>query len=183
MTADEAAEAMAREVTSGSGATDDAELDRFWQVARVRAKLNRLQVYFGPNALDSLRPPAWAFGATSEQADELLGLVLAGTKTATAGALWDYEHEGEEIPRVGDLAILLDGGGQPRALVAMTDVRVVPFDGVGAEHAYAEGEGDRSLAFWREVHERFFTEVATHDKGFAPDMPIVCETFAVLYQT
>ena len=40
-------------------------------------------------------PDAWAFGATSEQADELLGLVLAGTKTGTASSLWDYEAEGE----------------------------------------------------------------------------------------
>ncbi len=179
----DSAEAMAREVTSGSGATDDAELDRFWQVARVRAKLNRLQVYLGPNTMDSLRPPAWAFGVTPTQADALLALVLDGTKTATAGALWDYEHEGEDVARVGDLAILLDGGGQPRALIGVTGVRVVPFREVSAEHAYAEGEGDRSLAHWRAVHEQFFTEVATHGKGFSLDMPVVCETFEVLYQT
>ena len=61
-------------------------------------------------------------------------------------------------------------------------VEVVPFDEVDEEHAYLEGEGDRSLEYWREVHERFFTEHATHDRGFATDMPIVCERFRVAYQ-
>ena len=34
----------------------------------------------------------------------------------------------------------------------------VPFDEVSKEHAYKEGEGDRSLAYWRDVHEDFFAE-------------------------
>ena len=58
----------------------------------------------------------------------------------------------------------------------------MPFDEVDEEHAYLEGEGDRSLEYWREVHERFFTENATHDRGFAPDMPVVLERFRVVYQ-
>lgn len=159
----------------------EAELSAFWEIARVRGNLNRLNVYTGPTPLDSLRPPDWSFGATPEQADALLALVLDGTKTATAGALWDYEAAGEELPEPGDLAIITDSGGHPRALIAITDVRVVAFDEVTEEHAHAEGEGDRSLAYWREVHERFFTEHATHDKAFATDMPVVCETFRVLH--
>lgn len=35
-------------------------------------------------------------GGTPEQADRLLALVLDGTKTATASALWDYEAGGED---------------------------------------------------------------------------------------
>ena len=93
-------------------------------------------------------PDAWAFGATSEQADELLGLVLAGTKTGTASSLWDYEAEGEPLPTAGDPSILLDGRGEPRAVIRTTDVHVAPFCEVGAGHARAEGEGDRSLAHW-----------------------------------
>ncbi len=159
----------------------EAELQAFWEVARVRGNLNRLGVYTGPTPLDSLRPPDWSFGGTAEQADELLALVLDGTKTATASALWDYEAEEEELPQAGDLAIITDGGGHPRALIAVTDVQVVPFDQVTAEHAYAEGEGDRSLEFWREVHERALTEYRSHDRPFAQDQPVVCETFRVLH--
>src|SRR5690349_54254 len=97
--------------------------------------------YFGPTPREVLCPPAWAFGGTPELADELLALVLAGTKTATAGALWDYEAADEQLPEVGALNILLDGGGRPRALIEITAVAVAPFDQVDAEHAALEGEG------------------------------------------
>ena len=156
-------------------------IDAYWQVARMRAKLNPSGYYTGERPLGLLPPPAWAFGATPEQADELLALVLSGTKTATAGALWDYEAEGEELPTPGALGIVTDGRGVPHALVVTTQVETVPFDKVSAEHAYLEGEGDRSLATWREVHERFFTEHAAHGHGFSADMPVVLQRFAVLY--
>ncbi len=156
-------------------------IDSFWQVARMRAKLNPTGYYTGERPLGAFPPPAWAFGATPEQADELLALVLSGTKTATAAALWDYEAEGEEIPTPGMLGIVTDGRGVPHALVVTTRVEVVPFSEVSDEHAYLEGEGERTLATWREVHERVFTEHAAHGRGFSPDMPVVLQRFAVLY--
>ena len=158
------------------------DVEAFWNLARFHAKLNAAPTYFGPTTLEVLPPPAWSFGATSEHADELLRLVLEGTKSATASALWDFEAEGEDLPEAGSLSIILDGAGHPHALIETTDVTVVPFDEVDEEHAWLEGEGDRSLAHWRDVHERFFTEHASHDRGFAPDMPIVLERFRVIYQ-
>ena len=147
----------------------------------MRAELTPTGYYTGERPLGSLRPPAWAFGATPEQADELLALVLSRIKTATSGALWDYEAEGEELPTPGALGIVTDGRGVPHVLVVTTQVEIVPFDEVSAEHAYLEGEGDRSLVTWREVHERFFTEHAVHSHGFSRDMPVVLERFTVLY--
>ncbi|MET0468737.1 MAG: ASCH domain-containing protein [Aeromicrobium sp.] len=157
------------------------QIDAFWSAARHQTRTNPVPGYLGTYAGEALSPPAWAFGATPEQADALLDLVLDGTKTATAGAQWDYEHEDEPLPRVGDLAIVLDSAEHPRALIEVTRVDVVPFDRVDAEHARLEGEGDRSLEHWRAVHEAFFTEHATHDRGFSPDLPVVLERFRVLY--
>jgi len=162
--------------------SDRSAVDAFWELARFHAKLNTAPSYFGPTTLEVVPPPAWSFGANAEQADALLALVLDGTKTATAGALWDFETEDEPLPEAGALSIILDGRGHPRALIECTETSVVPFDEVDEEHAYLEGEGDRSLEHWREVHERFFTEVATHDRGFERDMPVVCERFRVVYQ-
>lgn len=171
--------ASSTRVRGHDGAMDDIEA--FWQRAQQHADLASVPSYMGVNQLAVLRPPAWAFGATPEQADELLELVLAGTKTATASALWDYEAEGEDLPTEGTLGIVTDGEGRPRALVVTSRVRTVPFDEVDAEHAKAEGEGDRSLEFWRRVHEDFFTQHASHDRGFAADMPVVLEELRVLY--
>lgn len=157
------------------------EIDIFWTAARHQTRTNPVPGYLGTYSGEALAPPAWAFGATPEHAEELLALVLDGTKTATAGALWDYEHENEQLPRVGDLAIILDGAEHPRALIENIQVDVVAFEDVSAEHAFLEGEGDRSLEHWRTVHEQFFTEFAVHDRGFSPSMPIVLERFRVLY--
>ena len=126
-------------------------------------------------------PQAWSFGSTPEMADRLLALVLAGTKTAGASQLWDYEASGDPLPRAGDLSIVLDGAGEPRALLRTTDVRVLPFEEVDAEHARLEGEGDLTLDYWRRAHEWFWTAYPEHDRGFSPTMPVVLERFEVLY--
>lgn len=156
------------------------EIDAFWTDAKILAGLNPTGYYTGTTPVEALQPPAWSFGASPQQADELLQLVLAGVKTATASALWDYEAEDDPLPTEGTLSIVLDGAGHPKALIRTTAVGVVPFDQVDEAHAHAEGEGDRSLAHWRREHERFFSEHASHEKGFTPDMPVVLEHFEVL---
>ena len=80
---------------------DDNELDAFWAIAREHAELSGVPVYMGANPVRTLRPPAWSFGATPEQSDELLGLVLDGTKTATSSAHADYADEGSRSPSPG----------------------------------------------------------------------------------
>jgi uncharacterized protein YhfF len=169
--------------TPGETGEADAGIEAFWRLAREHARLTTVPAYFGVTALEAVTPPAWSFGATPEQADALLALVLAGTKTATSSALRDYEAAEETLPEPGTMGIVLDGAGRPRALVATTEVAVVPFDEVDEEHATLEGEGDRSLAAWREAHRRFFTEHAEHDRGFDPAMPVVLERFRLLYST
>lgn len=160
-----------------------AEVDAFWADARLRTRIARPAGSRDSNTLGPEPPPAWAFGGSPEQADELLDLVLRGLKTATASSLWDYEFEGEELPQVGRLAIILDGDERPRALIQTTSVEIVPFDQVGPEHVVAEAEGDLSVAHWREVHEWFFRENSSSPRGFSPDMPVVLERFAVIFPT
>lgn len=147
-------------------------LSAFW--AARRAELPAL-----PEAL----PLAWAFGATPEHADELLDLVLRGVKVGTASSMWDYEATGEPLPVVGELSIVLDGADEPRAVIETTSLRVVPFDEVDAEHAAAEGEGDRTLAYWRAAHERYWRAHSEDPRGFEHDMPVLCERFRLLWPT
>lgn len=149
-----------------------AAIEEFWQHCRSAVP-----------GLPEPTPEAWAFGATPAHADDLLALVLAGAKTATASSLWDYESAGEPIPEAGMLNIILDGRGIPRALLETTSVEVIPFDAVSESHAFAEGEGDRSLAYWREVHEQYWRENSENPRGFEPDMPVVCEQLRLLHSS
>jgi uncharacterized protein YhfF len=127
-------------------------------------------------------PPAWSFGDSPALADELLALTLRGQKTAMASAQWEFAVDGDPLPRPGDLAIVLDGAGEPRALIRTTAVEIVPFDEVTAEHARSEGEGDRSLAYWRTEHERAWRGSLAHTAyAFDTRMPVVCERFELLF--
>ncbi|MCD2257231.1 ASCH domain-containing protein [Agrilactobacillus fermenti] len=125
---------------------------------------------------------AWAFGSGAKMADELADLVLAGKKTATASNYLLYELTNEPLPQVGDLSIVLNGSQLPVCVIRTTKVYVTPFKDVTAEHAAKEGEGDRSLAYWRSAHEKFFAEeLATVDQQFTDNMMVVCEEFEVVY--
>ncbi len=153
------------------GEPDPDEIAAFW--ARCRAAVPGL-----PAAV----PEAGCFGDTVELADELIALVVGGPKRATAGAVADYEAEGEALPVVGDLSIVTDGSMRPRAVLQVTDVRVGPLSSVDEEFAFDEGEGDRTRASWLDAHTWFFTRAyARLGLEFHPDIPVVFERFTVRY--
>ncbi|WP_158233864.1 ASCH domain-containing protein [Sporosarcina sp. P3] len=134
-----------------------------------------------PNAPEQYE--AWSFGNSKQMADELAELVVEGTKTATSSNYTLYEIEDEPLPMVGLHNIILDGEGMAVAVVKTTSVKVVPFNKVTEEHAYLEGEGDRSLHYWQEVHKEFFeNELKEVNQDFHREIPVVCETFELLYK-
>ncbi len=122
---------------------------------------------------------AWVFG---DEADELAALVVSGRKTATASAFPLYELEQESLPQEGEYSVILDSRDQAVCVIRTERVYLAPFREVGPEQARREGEGDLSLAYWREVHERFFRqEMAAAGLGFDENMPVVCEEFSCVY--
>ncbi|KRL00942.1 ASCH domain-containing protein [Liquorilactobacillus capillatus] len=121
------------------------------------------------------------FGYGKETGDELAELIIAGIKTATSSALELYEDD-EPKPKVGAYTILLDGSGLPACVIRTEKVEIVNFDKVSAAHAKREGEGDRSLKYWREGHKDFFEkEYQLTGKKFTTNIPCICETFTVVY--
>lgn len=125
---------------------------------------------------------AEAWGDNPALADELGTLIAAGTKTATCGALWEYEAEGDPLPTVGLLTVVLNGAGEPLCIVETIEVTIRPYNEVDAQFAFEEGEDDRSLPSWREGHRRYFTRtLAQIYRHFDEAMPLVCERFRLLY--
>ena len=125
---------------------------------------------------------AWGFGVAP---DKLADLVLKGIKTATASAYDLYFMEGEDapLPQPGDYSVILNAKDEAVCIIQTTQTTVVPFDEVSAAHAYKEGEGDRSLAYWRMSHEEFFTEELKETEiEFNGRTIILCEEFKVVYK-
>ncbi|MGT2888683.1 ASCH domain-containing protein [Streptococcus didelphis] len=132
------------------------------------------------NNIEHKKYEAWQFGF---DADLLGNLVRDGIKTATASAHIFYEIEQEELPKVGGYNIILDSQDNPLCITKTTKVCLIPFNQVSSEHAYKEGEGDRSLEYWRKVHQTFFTnELKTINLNFQEDMEVVCEEFEMVYK-
>ena len=125
---------------------------------------------------------AFGFGDSPAMADELGALVVAGIKRATAGAVWAYESAGQRLPRPGDLSVVLDAANTPLCIIETLQVDLVAFGAVTAEFAAVEGEGDGSLAYWRQAHREYFTkECERAGRPFSTDMLLACERFRVVY--
>ena len=120
---------------------------------------------------------AWGFGSSPEQATELGLLVRDGPKRATASLVSSYADD-EPMPVAGDLGVIVDGAGEPLCVVRTTAVEVCAFGEVDEEFAWTEGEGDRSLAYWREAHIRFFETQGTPP---GETTPVVLERFDLLW--
>ncbi|MBS5599234.1 MAG: ASCH domain-containing protein [Coprobacillus cateniformis] len=122
---------------------------------------------------------AWQYGCAQ---DKLAQLTLQGTKTATASSYPVYKAENEPVPAVGDYSIILDSQNQAVCIIQTTQIDIVPFYQVDEEQAYLEGEGDRTLTYWREVHRTFFeSEMQSIHQKFTEDMLVVCEKFKIVY--
>jgi uncharacterized protein YhfF len=114
----------------------------------------------------------FSFGDSPELANELLALVLSGTKRATCWAA----SQGLLSAEVGKSMVVLDGRGNPKAVLKTVELTKRRFDEVDEAFAFDEGEGDLSLEYWRSAHARYFTRLG----HFAPDMMLWCERFKLV---
>ncbi len=122
---------------------------------------------------------AWSFGSDP---DGLAKLVRNGKKTATASAYDLYALENEPLPAQGQYSVVLWEDASAACIIQTTKVYTVPFSQVSVSHAYKEGEGNRSLAYWLQVHRDFFTqELRQAGLKFTEDTKVVCEEFVRVY--
>ena len=145
------------------------------------------QVYLSTLPVDSpVRSEPYVaewFGDNPELAAELAALIIEGTKTATCSALWEWQAEGQPLPKVGLKTIVLDGAEKPLCIIETIEVTITPYNQVETQFAYDEGEGDRSLDYWREAHWRYFSRVLPAiNRQPTEEMPLVCERFRVVYK-
>jgi uncharacterized protein YhfF len=126
---------------------------------------------------------AFHFHDNEAGANELAQLVLAGVKRATACLAWTYGNAGVSPPKPGSLSVVTCWDGKPMCVIETLEIEVLPFEQVTPEFAASEGEGDRSLDYWRRVHWAYFgRECARIGREPSQVMPVVCERFSVIYK-
>lgn len=130
------------------------------------------------NNIDNDNYSIWAFG---DNPDLLLELVMLGEKTATSSLYMLYNNE--KLPKEGEYNIILNSKNEAKCITKTTKVYLKKFGEVSSEHAYKEGEGDKSLSYWNEVHERFFNEcLASYNKKITLNDLVVCEEFELVHK-
>lgn len=123
----------------------------------------------------------WCFHHNQESSKKLALLVLAGKKRATA-SLMEYEADTSDGGTVGGYSVVTDFEGNPQCVIQTTEVACLPFSEVDAQFAFDEGEGDRTLEYWRAAHRKFFIECCRElGVEFDESMPICCKRFKMLF--
>lgn len=129
------------------------------------------------DTLKALYPKAhiWAFGDGAEMANELSQLVIEGHKTASCSTLESHLQLEDKIT-VGDFHIVLNGCGTPVCVIRTTELKIIRFNEVTQIEAALEGEGDKSLAYWRAAHRDFFERAGC----FSDSLELVFERFELI---
>lgn len=122
-----------------------------------------------PNSQD------FTFGDREALCDLLLEIVRAGAKRATCEALQTFSKKGLPLPVVGEYATARHWDETPALVIQTTEIRILPFQGVGEIFALDEVE-DANLEGCRSTHCAHFEK----NGGFAPDMDVVCERFRLV---
>lgn len=122
------------------------------------------------------------FCADEENVNICADLIRRGEKTASCSLKCWYESGLEPMPQVGNLQVVTDWAGHPTSIIETVDVSECRYADVTEEFASAEGEGDRTLSWWREAHWAFFSEEC-RSQGWvmSEEQMLVLERFKVVY--
>ena len=123
----------------------------------------------------------WFFHHNRESSKKLAELVLSGKKRATA-SLMEHDADSGDGGTVGGYSVVTDFDGNPQCVIQTTEVRYLSFNEVDEQFAFDEGEGDRTLRYWRRGHRKFFTECCRRRGAeFDESMMVCCKRFKVLF--
>ena len=116
----------------------------------------------------------WQFGIDN---DKLIELVLKGQKRATTSLYNEYIKEQEPLPKKGEKSIIQYSNNKDACLIVIEKVIITQFKNITEELAFIEGEGDKSLKYYKDEHTKIFKEI---DKSFSEESKVVFEIFKVL---
>lgn len=123
------------------------------------------------------------FGDNEKDANSLANLVVQDIKRATTHSLLGLQLRKEPLPKIGDFFVVTDWKGDAKCVVRTTSVKLLPYFSIHNEHARLEGEGDKSLDYWRNVHWDYYTrELAEFNRRPLESMIVVFERFEKVFE-
>ncbi len=135
-----------------------------------------------PNNTTQKLPISFYFCDNEKDANECAELVVKGIKQATATSVWWFEKNNEVLPKIGDQYIVTDWNGNAKAIIETIKIELVPYNKITPEFAATEGEGDKSLIYWKKVHKAYYSrEMKPYGEQFDENMMIVCEYFKKIF--
>jgi len=128
-------------------------------------------------------PRVTHFCDNEKDANECLKLVISGKKRATTHSLLGLQFRKEPLPKIGDFTVLTDWNGKAKCIVRTVAVRIKPFFSIRESYAKIEGEGDKSLAYWKKTHWEYYTrELEPYGRVPRDSMIVVCEIFEKVFE-
>lgn len=114
--------------------------------------------------------------------DAQIANILSGQRTAIFSTFASYSVDGEPLPVSGELYLVFDRRNNPRAVIEIESVNILPFSEITWGMAQKEGE-DENLEQWRiRQQENLEEEGETVGFKFSPEIKIIFQTFRVLYK-
>lgn len=118
--------------------------------------------------------PKWKFCFDNEK---LISLVLSGDKRATTSLYSEYIKNKEPLPKIGEKSIIQHDNNNDACLIEVENVIITEFKNITEELAFIEGEGDKSLEYYRNEHYKIFKKI---DSNFNDESKVVFEMFKVI---
>lgn len=116
----------------------------------------------------------WKFSSDNEK---LISLVLSGEKKATTSLYNEYIEDKKSLPKISERSIILHDDNTYACLIEIENVIITEFKNITEEFAFIEGEGDKSLEYYRNEHYKIFKNL---DLNFSDESKVVFEIFRVI---
>jgi len=127
-------------------------------------------------------PKTVHFCDNEKDADECARLVKKGIKRTTSHSLLGLQYRKEPLPKVGDFTVVTNWEGKAQCIVRTTAVKFKPFFSIDETYAKLEGEGDKSLEYWKKTHWDYYErELEPFNRVPRESMIIVCEEFEKVF--
>ncbi len=127
-------------------------------------------------------PNSGHFCDNEKDANTCAKLVRKGIKRATSHSLLGLQLREEPLPKIGNFFVVTDWNGNASSIVRTVSVKLIPYFNINENFAQLEGEGNKTLAHWKQVHWDYYTrELEPFGRVPRDSMIIVCEVFEKVF--